>query len=248
MSHLPLLGRRVVTTRHEPGQLDALLRAAGAEVVHVPLIEIVDADDDGRALDKALGSLVPSGWLIVTSVHGARRVGEAAAANPAVRLAAVGTRTARELSAIAGRAVDVVPSRQTAHDLVVAMPALESTETGIPVVIAQADRAASTLAEGLTAKGYSVDAVTAYATTLRQPTPTERLAAVAADAVAFASGSAAKAWAAAIGTVTPNVVVAIGPTTAAAATEAGLTVTHVASEHDVDGLFAEIVAALRCDS
>lgn len=248
MSRLPLLGRRVVTTRDEPGQLDALLCAAGAEVIHVPLIEIADAGDGGRALDDALGSLSPSAWLIVTSVHGARRVGEAAAANPAVRLAAVGTRTAQELSALAGRAVDVVPRRQTAHDLVVAMPALEADQIGVPVVIAQADRAASTLADGLAAKGYSVDVVTAYATTLRQPTPSERLAALDADAVAFASGSAAQAWVQAIGTVTPNVVVAIGPATAAAATEAGLTVTHVASEHDVDGLFAEIIAALRFDS
>ena len=55
--------------------------------------------------------------------------------------------------------------------------------------------------------------VVAYRTLARTPSAEERAAAVGADAVAFASGSAAQAWHEAIGTETPAVVVAFGPTT-----------------------------------
>ena len=65
-----------------------------------------------------------------------------------------------------------------------------------------------------------------------------------ADAVAFASGSAAQAWHEAIGTETPAVVVAIGPTTEGAARAYGLTVTHVAEEHSVEGLVQAVIDAV----
>jgi uroporphyrinogen-III synthase len=236
----PLRGRRVVTTRDRPGELDRLLAEAGAEVVHVPLIEIVDASDGGSALAAAFDP--PVDWVVVTSRHGAARVGPTVAGRPEVRLAAVGTSTAAELARLAGRAVDVVPERQTGGDLLRAMPVEGS---GQVVVLAQADRADSTLADGLTALGYRVRSVTAYRTLLRTPSESERASALAADAVAFASGSAAHAWADAIGTETPARVIAIGPATAEAATSRGLTVTEVAARHDVTGLVLAVAEALH---
>jgi uroporphyrinogen-III synthase len=236
----PLRGRRVVTTRDRPGELDRLLAEAGAEVVHVPLIEIVDAEDGGSALAAALD--VPVDWVVVTSRHGAARVGPTVARLPDVRLAAVGTSTAADLARLAGRAVDVVPERQTGGDLAQAMPV---DGKGQVVVLAQADRADSTLADGLTELGYRVRSVTAYRTVLRTPAESERASALAADGVAFASGSAAHAWADAIGTETPARVIAIGPATAEAARKRGLTVTDVAARHDVPGLVHAVVEALQ---
>jgi uroporphyrinogen-III synthase len=236
-----LRGRRIVTTRDEPGELDELLTARGAAVVHVPLIEIAEPSDGGAALSAVLATLEDADWLIVTSRHGAARVGDAAARFPHLRLAAVGTRTAAELSRRAGRAVDVVAERQTAVGLLAVMP---PDGRGARVVVAHADRAEPTLVDGLLARGYEVSAAIAYRTLLRVPTPEERAAALAADAVAFASGSAAEAWAQAVGADTPPRVVAIGPTTAAAAARHGLRVTHVADEHSVPGLVAAIEAAL----
>ena len=87
--------------------------------------------------------------------------------------------------------------------------------------------------------------VVAYRTLARTPSAEQRAAAVGADAVAFASGSAAQAWHEAIGTETPAVVVAIGPTTEGAARACGLRVTHVAEEHSVEGLVNAVIAALR---
>ena len=134
----PLKGRRVVTTRDEPGELDRLLVEAGADVVHVPLIEIVDVAGGGSAIDAAFETADRVDWVVVTSRHGAERVGDAVARRPHLRLAAVGTRTAADLARLAGRAVDVVPGRQTAADLVAAMP-IEGA--GQVVVVAQADGA-----------------------------------------------------------------------------------------------------------
>jgi uroporphyrinogen-III synthase len=239
--HAPLHARRVVTTRDEPGELELLLAEAGATVVHVPLIEIADTLDGGAELQKVLRALDGVDWVVATSQHGATRVGEALANHPEVRTAAVGTRTAAQIERLTGRPVDVTPARQTAADLLEAMPV---DGAGQIAVVAQADRADPTLALGLSALGYRVRAVTAYRTLVRTPSAEDRAAALAADAVAFASGSAAQAWKEAIGTETPPVVVAIGPTTAGAARACGLSVTHVAEQHSVGGLVEAVIDAL----
>src|SRR4051794_27877879 len=138
----PLAGRRVVTTRDEPGELDRLLAEAGADVVHVPLIEIAEPLDGGAELRAVLHVLGNVDWVVVTSHHGAARVGEVVARHPNVKTAAVGTRTASVLARLSGRAVDVVPGRQTAVDLLEAMPLDGKGQT---VVVAQADRADTAL-------------------------------------------------------------------------------------------------------
>jgi uroporphyrinogen-III synthase len=236
----PLAGKRVVTTRDEPGLVDRMLTAARALVVHVPLIRIVDAEDGGAELHRLLHHVDDFQWLIVTSQHGARRVGNAAR-HRGVRLGAVGTKTAAELSALSKRPVDVVPPVQTGAGLLAAMP---REGGGAKVLLAQADRAGTELAGGLSERGYDVTSVVAYRTMLRRPTPSELRVALAADAVAFASGSAVQGWVDAIGFRTPRCVVAIGPSTAAFADELGLRITHVAADHSVPGLVAEIVRAL----
>ncbi len=240
MTDGPLAGMRVVTTRDQPGTVDRLLREAGAEVVHVPLIAIVDADDGGAALRGALGRIDEFDWIVVTSQHGARRVGEAVRGHP-IRLAAVGTQTAAELEVLAGRPVDVIPALQTGAGLLGAMPPHGS---GAPVLLAQADRAGHELADGLRRRGYDVTPVVAYRTLLRRPSAAELQAALAAEAVAFASGSAVQGWVDAIGHRTPRCAIAIGPSTAGLARELGLRITHVAADHSVPGLVAEIVRAL----
>jgi uroporphyrinogen-III synthase len=235
----PLSGRHVVTTRDRPGRLDSCLASLGADVIHVPLISIGPPVDGGAALRRVLGSIADFDWVVVTSRHGAARVGDAVAPASSVRLAAVGAGSAAVLAELAGRPVDLVPARQTAADLVEVMRGGSGR-----VLVAQADRADDTLANGLVELGFDVEVVTAYCTQLRVPTSRERAAALAADAVAFASGSAASAWFDTIGTGTPPVVAVIGPTTAAVAERHGLKVTHVAADQDIDGLVTILAAAL----
>ncbi len=231
----PLAGRRILVTRERPGDLGAMLAARGAEVVHVPLIRIVEASDGGSSLRRELDRLDGYDWLVVTSVPGAERAGPAAHSGR-VRLAAVGSTTARMLADLAGRPVDLIPPIQRATALAEALIEVAGSDAR-RILVAQGDLAEGTLVGMLTAAGHVVTAVEAYRTVLRHPQP-EEVADV--DALALASGSAARAWAEAVGTATPPVVVAIGPTTARVAREHGLKVTAVAADHSLEGLVTEL--------
>ena len=100
------------------------------------------------------------------------------------------------------------------------------------------------LAEGLRAKGWTVDVVEAYRTVAARPSDEALAAAAKADAIAFTSASTVTSWLA-LGTTLPPVVACIGPVTAATAAEHNGPVTVVATEHTVDGLVEALVSALR---
>jgi uroporphyrinogen-III synthase len=236
----PLAGKRVLVTRERPGELGALLDERGAVVVHVPLIAVVDPADGGTALQRELVRLAEYDWLVVTSAAGAERVGTAARTAPRLQLAAVGTTTARLLGELAARPVDVVPDVQQAAQLArrlieVAGPAAQR------FLIAQADRAASVLADELSAAGHRVTACVAYRTVLQRPDPALL---AGADALVLASGSSAQSWVDALGTQAPAIVVAIGPTTAAVAQRLGLKITAVAADHSLAGVVTELEGLL----
>ena len=235
-------GCTVVVTRERAGELGRLLASAGADVVHIPLIEVVDVEADG-GLSDALDD--GPDWVVVTSAAGSERVARHLSDSATVQLAAVGTVTAQRLEELTDRRVDLVPSRQVAAELLAAF--VHANPTPQDVVIAQADRARSDLADGLRAHGHSVNVVTAYRTEVRRPTDTELQMIEGADVVTFASGSAATGWVEAFGersfSALPSIVVAIGPSTAEAAIKSGLKVTHVAADHSLVGLLDEVTNA-----
>lgn len=238
-----LSGRRIVVTRaaDQAGDLADRLRAHGAEVVLLPTIAVVDAQDGGAALHDALAGLDDVDWLVVTSPNGARRVATALAARPSGRpsVAAVGSATAVAL----GRPADLVPTDQIAEGLVEAFP----VGSGV-VLLAQAAEARPVLAEGLTAKGWTVRTVTAYRTVvgphdlLDDPVWLRaRDAARTADAVVFTSGSTARGWARLVDLPLPAVTVAIGPAAEAVARQESLKITHVAADHSLDGVVTALL-------
>jgi uroporphyrinogen-III synthase len=224
----PIAGRRVVVTRagEQAEPLAALLASRGAHPVVVPLIELVDHAPGMQALDDVRPASFD--WIVFTSANAARR-GVAAGlvgGGGGPRVAAIGTATAAALPR-----ADLVPHRQRAAGLIDEFPHGEGH-----VLVVQALDAQPTLVDGLRAKGWAVDVVTPYRAVPAVPPAGVQLAALAADAVLFASGSAARAWASVFGTSTPPIVVAIGPETAAAAEHAGLKVTVVATDHSLDGM------------
>lgn len=223
-------------TREQPGDLTAMLESRGALVVHVPLIALEDPDDGGVSLNAYLGELDTFDWLVVTSAAGASRIGTAAAYPHKIRLAAVGAATARVLSELASRDVDLVPAVQTARALADELIRVVGNQQ-CRILVAQADIAADDLVETLRSAGHQVTACVAYRTVLRHPDPT---AIQGADAVVFTSGSAARGWAQAVGSPTPSIVVVIGPSTAAVALEVGLKVSGVAADHTLEGLVTEL--------
>lgn len=241
-----LRASRVLVTRERPGELARLLEAEGAEVLHLPLIEVVDADPDDVEVLRAALDAAPD-WIIVTSPAGVERIADHAGKHTGVRLGVVGTATARCLEEMVGRPADLVPSRQIGTALAAAFN--RSNPVPQTVVLAQADRAGSDVADGLRSAGHSVVVATAYRTLTRQPSADEIVALGDIDMVLFASGSAAQGWSDAFGAEAadrlPRSVVVIGPSTAAAAWESGLKVTDIAADHSLAGLVEAAALAWR---
>ena len=232
-----LSGLRVIVTRaaEQTGELVSLLAAEGATAVVVPLIEIVPEPVDAGML----AALNPTDfeWLMVTSPNGAHAYLDAHSTAPA-KVAAVGATTAAALTA-GGFGVTLVPTDQSAVGLLAEFP-------GGPgrVLLVQAVDAEPTLLAGLHKTGWQVTAVSPYRSAPAHPPAGQQAAALSADAVLFASGSAARAWVALFGTTSPSIVVAIGPQTATAVEKAGLKVSLIAADHSLPGLVAALKSHL----
>jgi uroporphyrinogen III methyltransferase / synthase len=245
MSGTPVLaGRRIVVTRRreQAGVLTAALVELGAEVLEVPLLEVVPPADE-EPLRRALAELESYGWLVVTSANAveafAGALGRAGRSLPPhLRLASVGPAT----SAAVRLQLGAEPSLEPASDFRAEglLRAFEPVDfTGDRVLLPVSDRARSVLAEGLGARGARVDVVVAYQT-VTPPGAREALGralGVGADLVALASPSAVEGLVAALGEAAAEVAVGvIGPVTEHAARAAGLSVRVVASPATARGL------------
>jgi uroporphyrinogen-III synthase len=231
-----LEGRSVVITRSmaQNESLRRLLEARGARVVEVPLIAVVEPDDEGRERDEVLQRFEDFDWIVVTSPNGADRVAPflsaAHAAGDAKRfplLAAVGEATARSVG------TPVALCAEPARSDVLAQQFPEGSGS---VLVVQGNLADNQLSDDIEAKGWTVTRVVAYRTVHLRPTKEMMLPALSADVLLLASGSAATAWFDAFGASTPPYVVAMGPSTAKVAVNLGLEVSAIASEQTLDSL------------
>jgi uroporphyrinogen III methyltransferase/synthase len=246
----PLSGSTVVVTR-APGRaapLTAALRAAGAVVLAVPVIETAEPSDGGAALAAAAAGVGAFDWVVFTSAAAVERFIprlDDLRVLGAVRLAVVGTATAASLSSYRLRA-DLAPATSSAEGLVADFP---PAEAGGRVLFVRAEDAGSTVAAGLRAKGWVVDEAVAYRTE-PAPAPAAGLieALAEADAVTFASPSAVAAFlglrdAAGRPVPAPPLVACIGPVTAAAARAAGLDGVVEASDPAPESLVRALIGA-----
>ena len=226
-----LSGRTIVITRSadQAATTSELVSSFEAIPVIVPLIEIVD-EPEGLARLSSI-DLSDVDWIVATSPNGAERVEPLLTAG-ALRplLAAVGSTTA----AVWPRC-DLVAETQSARGLLEVFPPGPGR-----IVVVQALDAEPTLVSGLRDKGWDAVAISPYRTVSLSPSPERRRAALAADAVMFASGSAARAWVEAFGLHTPPVVVAIGEQTAEAAEQAGLKISAISADHSVHGMLVTL--------
>jgi uroporphyrinogen III methyltransferase/synthase len=244
----PLHGRSVVVTRARPqgGALSRALRALGAHVIELPVIDIAEVPGEHGALEQAAGSLERYQWLAFTSVNAVERfipLIRDVRRLSLTRLAAVGRGTASALEAHQLLA-DLVPTRSNSEGLADEFPL---TEEGGRVLFVKAQGAGETLAARLAAKGWTVDEVVAYRTG-DAPSPRAEVVAVVADAdvVTFASASAVSAYLRLVDTdghrlPIPPVVACIGPTTSAAARSAGLSVAVEPAQTTIEALVLAIV-------
>src|SRR5262249_9542521 len=107
----PLAGRVVLVTRprHQALAFPERLEACGAEVLAVPPV-VLEPPDDPAALERAVADAGSYDWIVFTSTNGVRAFFDRLAAQrrdvrelAGVRLAAIGTETARALDELLPR-------------------------------------------------------------------------------------------------------------------------------------------------
>jgi len=248
----PLAGKRVLITRaaSQSAALAAALKAQGAEVISLPLIQILPPLDFAP-LDSALRDLANFDWLIFTSQNAVTAVADRLAtleisfrAVPVnFKVAVVGKATA-ESAQSAGFNVVHIGQAGTAAALVYE---LASELPGKRILLPRSDRAASELVPRLQRFGAEVTELIAYRTAdITSIDSAGREAAATCDAILFFSPSAVHSFAelqksSALNPLADTVVIgAIGPVTSVALRNSGLRCDFQASEPSVD----EIVATL----
>ncbi|MDE0319871.1 MAG: uroporphyrinogen-III synthase [Acidimicrobiales bacterium] len=248
-----LADRTVVVTRasHQAGPLAAALRTHGARPVIAPAIAVVPPLDGGQPLDDALLRLEQFSWVAFTSSNAVAATFARADRRGVrrrfarIRTAAVGPSTAARVEAEIGRPVNLVPEQSDAAGLAEAFPDPRADDW---CFVPQSAQARPELADGLRARGWNVDAVSAYR--IVTPTLSDHLIAdmSGADAVVFASPSAVRGHLSQMGSqgVTGKIV-CIGRTTAAACQQADVPVAAVADGPTDAGLVDAVATALRAD-
>jgi uroporphyrinogen-III synthase len=249
----PLRGCRIVVTRgtEKADRLVALLEAAGATVVCIPLIATQPLAT-GDQLRDAVGRLRASGatarWLVLTSETAVRLVLDAVGprGTAGVIAAVVGPATAAALQA-RGVVADLVASGQDADSLAGELVARGVGGARVLVIAAAGGRAI--VGPALTGAGADVEVVEAYRSVL-PPGAAERLrdelAARPPHALTFTSGSTVRHCVQALGGAAPpgGVALCIGPVTAQAARDAGFATVVAATDHTAEGIVAAAVARL----
>jgi uroporphyrinogen III methyltransferase / synthase len=236
-----LAGIRVVVTRPRTraAELVSGLTRAGASVIELPVIAIADPPDGGAGLRAEASRVGEYDWVVFTSVPAVERFVDLLRNGRdlgSARLAVVGRATAQALQA-RRLAVDLVPQKHTAADLVDALASADPG--GGRILFPKALGAREVLASGLRARGWDVTEVVAYQTVSATDAigADEVDAASQADAIIFTSPSAVTHYAALAGDRPhPGAVVCIGPVTAAAARAAGFAVAVVADDASAAGL------------
>jgi len=231
----PLHGRTVAVTRAR-AQASALaerLRGLGASVVEAPAIRT-------QPLPVEIPDVGSYDLLCVTSPTGAdelfRHLRDARSL-AGVTVAAIGPGTARALRAH-GIEADVVPERAVAEGLI---EALEDREWG-RVLVARAAEGRDVLIDALRDRGSHVDVLALYETVPEPLDDATRAAAEGADYILFTSGSSARFFAAAGGSLDGPRLVSIGPATSAELRGLGWEPDLEADPHTPDGLVAALVA------
>ncbi len=253
MNSRALAGRRVLVTRaaHQTSKLSDGLRAAGAEPVEVPVLEICPPGNF-EPLDRALRQLDGYDWLILTSANTVRALVERSAAlglafesGGSLKVAAVGAATAAEASN-AGFRVDVTPDKYVAESLI---ESLADRATGKRILLARAEVARDVIPDALRAVDAQVDIVDAYQNRMPETAPEQlkQALAIGIDAATFTSSSsvahlADAALAAGLSFPFAGVAaVSIGPITSKSLHEAGWEPAIEASPYDIAGLIQAVV-------
>ncbi len=253
---LPLLGKHIGITRprDQAAALAERLEALGARVSLLAAIRIAPLEDSSE-LDAAIERLGSYDWIIFTRVTGVRAFADRLAATGhtwsdrgLARVAAIGPATAQALQR-EGVTVDLTPDEYVAEGILEAL----NMVAGQRILLARADIARRSLADGLRIRGADVDEVAAYRT-IPEPVAPDLLQRTLVDdhldALTFTSSSTVRGLMQGLEAMGLDpraaldgvALAAIGPITAATLREYNVTPALVAEEYTIPGLTDALVA------
>jgi uroporphyrinogen III methyltransferase/synthase len=255
---LPLHGQTVAVTRmpDQASVLTELLRAAGAEVIEAPTIQLAEPADYGP-VDAALGQVQRYDWVILTSANGVdamfarlKALGLSVDALAGLKVAAVGSAT---VTALVGHGVrpDLVPGEAVGEALAEAL--IREEMSGARVLLPRSDIARPDIVIALQTAGATCDDLAVYRTVCPESLPSEfveRLDAGRVDWLTLTSPSCMNNLLKLLGTERSKGLhrvrlASIGPVTTKAIRQAGFVETVEAVPHDARGLLAAMVDAVK---
>ena len=167
----PLFGKRIIVTRarHQAGVFSEKLIALGADVIEIPVIDIVSLKAD-RQLFGAL-SRDKYDWIFFTSQNGVaefseilKRIGKDSRILAGANICAIGTETAISLAKI-GIKADYVPKCFYAEEIVRYFKDKKSSLSPFPkALILRARQGRDILPDGLRKSGLTVKVIDLYDT------------------------------------------------------------------------------------
>lgn len=253
----PLSGCSVMVTRaaHQASGLANLLAPLGAGVILQPAIEISETSSWSR-FDAALKRFDGFSRVVLVSANAARfffsRVNDpsspklTAADLTRVEFAAIGSATAA-VAAEYGVAVELVPARSDSASLA---DLIESNPTRGKTMVIRADRGSAVLANRLKQAGCPFEQFPIYQSrdvTEAAPDVLDKLQNSMIDWTTVTSSAIGASLFNLFGTdlLKKTRLVSISPTTTAALESLGLKVDAEATDYNMDGLVAAIVASTR---
>lgn len=248
-----LEGIRVLVTRprERSEELCFLLEDEGAEVLHVPLLELLPPENP-RPLKAAAESIQRYKWVVFASPSAVEALMEAlreagtTARLSQVRIAVVGPRTARTVEGYGLHVAVESPEGTGAALYEVMRPGLDAEDE---VLLPAAEEGRRELEDALREHGARVARVTAYRSASVPLSAEDRahLESSPPHVALFASPRTAEAFLEAAGRegLGQARLVAIGPTTAAALERLGLPVASVAERPTPEALVEATVRAIR---
>jgi uroporphyrinogen-III synthase len=214
------------------------LTVLGARTVVAPVINFAAADDMD-ALHAQIDALSAGAfdWIVLTSATTVDVLQHRKVEIPdRTRVAAIGETTAQALSFANIRVDFVPPTDNSPRGFLGALPVGFAEST---VLVPHSETSEPTLAAGFAALGINATFVSAYRT-VGVPIPRdviERVHSGDITAILVSSGSVARQLAQQLSPIPPSTaVICIGPRTAFDATQAGLQVSHTASERTNEAL------------
>lgn len=251
----PLFGKRIIVTRarSQASGLAVILENLGANVIMLPTIKIIEAEDMAP-LDSAIKNLADYNWIIFTSVNGVEsfferlfQSGQDSRNLSNNKICVIGPSTADKLNSF-GLKADLQPDEFIADAIVEIFNKMDIS--GKKILLPRADIARADLRLGLEKCGAQISEVIAYQTSIEDKQDEkviEEIQSGCFDLVTFTSSSTVKNFVQLIGrkylkqAFSSASIASIGPITQKTAVSFGLKVNIQPEKYTIPDLVQSIV-------